>query len=171
MIDDLIFIYKNEKNTNQLLKYPNNIINKTKDILFNQLEFIKINQLNIEWIDFLNIYELEYERYNYFLSQILITRLRKIIKYIYSDDLINEFLSENELNFRKKYINLMELNSFNDEFNKNDLKNEIIAFICTYNIGMYLIDGNEICLKEGEFYVCSINDVEKLIHDGSIEIV
>ena len=168
MIDELIFIYKNEKNTNQLLKYPQELVDTLKIHLNNQLGLIK----NLKDSEFKNVYELEYERYNYFLSQILFTRISKIMKYVYSEEESSRLLSKSEKEFRMKYVELMGLKGMDEvEFERNDLKDEVVAFICTYDVGMYLIDGNEVVLKEGEFYVCSVSNIKGLIDDGSIELV
>ncbi|KAF7685480.1 DNA replication complex GINS protein SLD5 [Cucumispora dikerogammari] len=167
----LILHYKNEKNTNQLLKYPTNLISNIMNLLNKQTEHINNINNNMDR-EYLYIYELEYERYNYFISQILLVRLNKIMKYIYSDSLVREMLSDGEMLFRQKYIKLMSLDTVsNNIIMENNLEKEIVSFVCNTDLGVYLIDGNEVFLKEGEFYVCGVNDVMGLIHEGSIELV
>ncbi|KAF7686008.1 hypothetical protein CDIK_3243 [Cucumispora dikerogammari] len=117
------------------------------DLLNKQTKRIKDinNNMNIEY---LYIYELEYERYNYFKTQILLVSL---IKFISSDNLVRKMLSDDEMLFRQKYIKLVGLDTVsNNIIMVNNLKRGIVSFVCNTDLDVYFVDDNKVFLKGGE---------------------
>lgn len=184
MMDELIFTYKQEKNTKHLLKYDNikELIDTSLQKLKTQKKYLndlKLKQrdsssnntdleyINIPHLEYINIYEKDYEQVKFFVSQIIFLRLKKIMKYNENSDKLNSY----EKSFLHEFRDLMDFTDKADLLKENDKKGEIVAFICLEDIGMYLIDNNEVNLKIGEFYVCLYEDIKELVDEGLIELV
>ncbi|TBU02327.1 hypothetical protein CWI39_1183p0010 [Hamiltosporidium magnivora] len=100
ILNELIIIYRNEKNIKTLLPYKTSIIEKIYSLIQSQqtyLNALKKNQI------IKNIIEQELDTAKYFLKEYLKIRIKKLqIYFLTSKDL----LSSKEIIFQEKIVNL-----------------------------------------------------------------
>ncbi|RVD93092.1 Sld5 domain protein [Tubulinosema ratisbonensis] len=161
-IELLITHYQNEKNTEEILPYNQEIIDfyqKTIPILTNHM--ISLTNPIVK-----SIIEQELERTKYFLKNYLLTRLKKISLKMK----INlEFLSEAEKIFYEKMINFYkEEDIFVDEESVCD---EIVGFISNVSNKRVMLDGKPVELKQGDFFICNVKDVIELVYENEINLI
>ncbi|KAM0686505.1 DNA replication complex GINS protein SLD5, partial [Conglomerata obtusa] len=161
IISDLVSAFINENNTKDLLPYKHNMIEELKVTLLNQQKYIKkINKSNSV---IKSIYEQDYERVAYFLQEYLKIRLKKIAKNFFID---KNLMSGVEIEFSKGVIELSKENEFYQE--TSFLNNEYVGFVVLCESKNILIDGNEILMREGDVFVCALDNVKQMLLDNEI---
>ena len=105
LMNSLITIWKNEKFTNDILLYQNNLISNAINLVEQTEKELKENTIEKENAD---IIELDIERMKFIIKDYLRIRIMKIEKYLFyilKNDL-SSLLSENEVEFVIKLINM-----------------------------------------------------------------
>lgn len=105
LMNSLITIWKNEKFTNDILLYQNNLISNAINLVEQTEKELKENKIEKENSD---IIELDIERMKFIIKDYLRIRIMKIEKYLFyilKNDL-SSLLSENEVEFVIKLINM-----------------------------------------------------------------
>ena len=105
LMNSLITIWKNEKFTNDILLYKNNLISNAINLVEQTEKELKENKIEKENSD---IIELDIERMKFIIKDYLRIRIMKIEKYLFyilKNDL-SSLLSENEVEFVIKLINM-----------------------------------------------------------------
>lgn len=138
-ISNILIAYQNEINSPEILPYKNLTFSMRE-----QKEKITKAQGVIK-----TIYEQDYERINFFITQYLKARLSKL-----SSKTDRSCLSSHE-------------KAFNDAY---DLQNETrqgcyVCFYCVNNVSA-LLDNNVIDMKEGDCFVGLWDEVKNLVVDG-----
>ncbi|ETO35989.1 DNA replication complex GINS protein SLD5 [Reticulomyxa filosa] len=139
----------------------------------------------------LHLYEMEMERIKYILHSYLRARIWKIQQYsrfILSNQDEIEKLSQHELMFAKKYLDLNDkhlghlfvdrlpakLQNLSDEkmINKPILHKHVIMRL-SESVGTYLLDhpSQQIELNEGDILVCRYLPFRKLLDVGTIDLL
>ncbi|KAM0673708.1 DNA replication complex GINS protein SLD5 [Gurleya vavrai] len=161
LITNLITAFTNEKNTKDLLYYKTDLIEEIKKILKYQKNYIeKIDKKNKI---LKSIYEQDFERVAYFLQEYLLVRLKKITK---NFEIFEEKLSVEEKIFKGEMVNLAVKNEF---YHKSEfVNNEYMCFVVVCDNKNIIIDGNDILMREGDIFVCALEDVKHMLIENEI---
>ncbi|TBU00689.1 hypothetical protein CWI38_1287p0010 [Hamiltosporidium tvaerminnensis] len=163
ILNELIIIYRNEKNIKTLLPYQTSIIETIYSLIQSQqtyLNALKKNQI------IKNIIEQELDTAKYFLKEYLKIRIKKLqIYFLTSKDL----LSSKEIIFQEKIVNLYkEKNIYVESEYKNT---EYVGFICLKDIKQIFLDKNPVEIKNDDFFVAPLEEVYEYLYNNDIMIV
>ncbi|KAM0678875.1 GINS complex subunit [Binucleata daphniae] len=164
VVADLITAYTNEKNVKNILPYKNEIVTKIKKMLNYQKKYIE----NTKFEDAYEIiYEQDYERVAYFLQEYLKIRFKKIRK-----DLCvkKEYLANEEKVFLDGYIEITKKHGYFVEEEAKKIK-EYVGFVVLCESKNVMMDGNEILMREGDIFVCALQDVHALLINDEIMLL
>jgi hypothetical protein len=159
----LVRCYRNEKSTNEILPYEEELMTYLKKNLPKQISYMEsVKNLPV----FKLIYEQEIERIKYFMNGYLIRRMEKINS---NFQIKKEFLSEYELEYYRK---LIEIYKKEDVYIEENFKNEeFVGIISNVDRKQVVVDGRAIELQNGEFLIVPLNDVIDLVYNNEVSLV
>jgi GINS complex subunit 4 len=163
IVERLIRIYKNEKNTMTLLPYDKDVTDTLKHIIPKQIEYMSRIKSNTV-IKF--VYEQDLERVKYFMKEYLKARLSKIESNFF---VRRDHLSQEEAAFLDKIIEIYKKRGIYHESSINS--KECVGFIVLCDRKMVQIDGNLIEIHKGDFFVAALADVIDLLYSGEIALI
>ncbi|KRH95101.1 hypothetical protein M153_3100028061 [Pseudoloma neurophilia] len=157
--------YRNEKNTRRLLPFQTEILDKLKQEIDEQAEYIK--QIK-DAKQYKVIYEQELENIKYFYIDYIKTRLIKIQKDFYLDEYL---MSKNEAVFYNKFLDYFKSSDMYVEEGESQPNFECVGFIAKEDIGNVMIENNSIDISIGDFFVVKYVEIEDLLLQGKIVLV
>ncbi|KAG5859266.1 GINS Sld5 subunit domain-containing protein [Encephalitozoon hellem] len=160
-LNDLILAYRNEKAAKRLLPYASRPVEYFLDAISRRIEEVKSLGKTIAR----NIYELELERVKFFIKEYIQVRLKKLSTNLYLD---KSLLSEREVSFYDKYIDLLKGRDIYIAEQKFPKRNEFVGFYCCSDINGVMIDGELLEMFKGDFFVAPLDDVMDLLRRNEI---
>lgn len=165
-IQDLIESVVNEKSCNSLLPYDR----ETFDYFYSKLQEYKNkeDQSNESKL-IVSVKELDLDRIEYLLKEYLLCRLNKLKHNFFID---TSLLSEAELKFYDAYIKIFQEEDILDkEIETERFQNEVVGFICKAKSINLLLDGEQIEVFKGDFFVTEIKNIFRFIKNKSVRLV
>lgn len=168
LLERLTTLFLNERNTRHLLSYNKEVVERVLYLVETQKTKITHSSTLLS-----SIYAMEVERLEWLVKEYVITRLKKITNNFYLSDAQLENMADREKTLYHRYIALnKEYNVYVDldtanasirgvEEERSEQRTEFVGFYVLEDVGPTALGGEILNLKEGDFYIGSVEEVRE----------